>query len=248
MIPKAILFDYGGVLAEVEHPEDGPAQLVESIGALLDRVGQPMERAHILQDLMIGLRAYDGLKRAQSRMREPAEVGHREFWELVGCDWRMTARAALLAHATPLCRQLELTVIRRPARLDAAELLTCLRRAGVRTALVCNCLSGDAARDQLGRDGLAGMLDVELYSDEVGYRKPGPALLRAAMAALDVAPSDAWFVGDRIDRDVLAARRAGIETAVLFRTAAGPGTLLRGVEADHEIDQLMQLPALMGLG
>lgn len=244
---RAVLFDYGGVIAEVVSPADGPARLADHVVTLLDRAGCPMDHADVLADLEIGLRAFDGLKRSQSRTADPRETQPRELWDLVGCDWEPAARAALLASAAPLCRLLELTVIQRPARPDAAAVLTTLREAGVRTALVCNCLSGDAARDQLAQDGLTGLLDVELYSDEVGYRKPGPTLLREALTAVGVDAADAWFVGDKIDRDVLAARRAGIGTAVLMRTAAGPGTRLRGVVPDHEVDSLTELAGLLGL-
>jgi FMN phosphatase YigB (HAD superfamily) len=245
--PRAVLFDYGGVLAEVHSPADGPDRLARQVGELLCRAGCPMEHADVLADLQIGLRAFDGLKRAQSRMPDPRETTPRELWELVACDWAPAPRAAVLANATPLCRLLERTVIERPARPDAATLLALLRDSGVRTALVCNCLSGQAARDQLAEDGLSGMLDVELYSDEVGYRKPGPTLLRTALEALGVDARQSWMVGDKIDRDVLAARRVGIGTAVLVRTASGPGTRLRGVQPDHEIDALMELAPLLGL-
>jgi FMN phosphatase YigB (HAD superfamily) len=245
--PRAVLLDYGGVLAEVHSPADGADRLARHVVELLSRAGCPMAHGDVLADLETGLRAFDGLKRAQSRMADPRETSPRELWDLVACDWAPAARAVVLASATPLCRLLERTVIERPARADAARLLTLLRAAGVRTALVCNCLSGQAARDQLAEDGLSGMLDVELYSDEVGYRKPGPTLLRTALEALGVSAADAWMVGDKIDRDLLAARRAGIGTAVLMRTAAGPGTRLRAVRPDHEIDALMDLVPLLGL-
>lgn len=245
--PSAVLFDYGGVLAEVRSPADGPSRLAAHVVELLARAGCPMDQVDVLADLEVGLRAFDGLKRGQSRLPDPRETRPRELWDLVACDWEPAPRAALLASATPLCRLLERTVIERPARPDAATVLELLRSSGVRTALVCNCLSGDAARDQLDEDGLTGLLDVELYSDEVGYRKPGPTLLRTALEALGTDAADAWMVGDKIDRDVLAARRAGIGTAVLVRTASGPGTRLRGVEPDHEIDTLSELVPLLGL-
>ncbi|HET8613890.1 MAG TPA: HAD family hydrolase [Actinomycetales bacterium] len=243
--PRAVLFDYGGVIAEVASPPDGASRLAQHVVELLARAGCPLDHADVLADLQVGLRAFDGLKRAQSRMADPRETRPRELWDLIGCDWQPRQREVLLAHATPLCRLLELTVIERPARPDAAWLLTRLREHGVRTALVCNCLSGEAARDQLRRDGLEGLLDVELYSDEVGYRKPGPTLVRAALTAVGVDAGDAWFVGDKIDRDVLAARRAGVGTAVLMRTPGGAGTALRGVEPDHVVDSLTELAGLL---
>lgn len=219
---RAVLFDYGGVVGEVIKPDGGPMAMAAEICDVLDRAGASIPLADVHSDFKIGMRAYEGWKRAQSRRREPREITHREFWDLVACDWSERARAVVLASATPLVQHLELTMIKRPARADSAMVLRTLRDAGVRTGIVCNCLSGAAARQQLRLDGLDKAADVEIYSDELGQRKPGPAIAHAALAALGVAPQDAWLVGDRIDRDILAARRAGLAAAVLVGPPQAP--------------------------
>jgi FMN phosphatase YigB (HAD superfamily) len=59
---------------------------------------------------------------------------------------------------------------------------------------------------------------VQVYSDELGARKPNPAMVTAATDALGVAPADTWFVGDTLWRDTLCARRAGVGCAILVRS------------------------------
>lgn len=237
----AVLFDYGGVLGEVAKPPGGVDSVADHMIGLLQRLDCGLTRDDVAVDLALGMAAYEAFKRAQSRMLEPREITHCEFWQFVTCDWPAAARAVVDVNATPLTQRLESATIRRPAREDAVDTLTALRAAGIRTALVSNCLSGAAARDELARDHLHDLLDVSLFSDEIGLRKPGAGILLRALEALGVAPEHAWFVGDRIDRDILAARRAGVSKAILISTRAGSGTALRGVEPDVRIDQLAQL-------
>lgn len=241
----AVVFDYGGVLAEVRTPEDGFGIMAGIIRAALPST--TLTVADIETDLMFGWRAYDGWKRAQSRSRQPVELAQTAFWELVTCDWDAPERAAVAAQATVLTRELELTVIQRPASSASASVLKALRAAGIKTALASNCLSGDAARVQLSADGLLDLFDVMVFSNEIGYRKPGPLLLLHALTAVGVSPSAACFVGDRLDRDILAARRAEFQLCILKTAKTGSGTALRGVVADAVIDELGELLPLIGL-
>lgn len=244
---QAVLFDYGGVLADVIKPADGPRVMAEAIAVVVGRSGSPMSVAEIEHDLELGVRAYEGWKRALSRSDEPVEISQRQFWDLTCCDWPQPAREAVLAAAAPLSKAFDLTLIRRPARPDARAVLECLSAAGIRTGLVSNCLSGWAARQQLSSDGLDTLLDVQYFSDEFGFRKPGAAMIRAAMAALGCEPGQVWLVGDRLDRDILAGRRAGVAATVLVRTAKGAGASVRGADPDHCIFQLTELVDLLGL-
>lgn len=245
--PRAILLDYGGVLGEVEKPAGSVEAVARQLDARLERLGVSLGADAIATDLELGMAGYEGLKRSQSRSREPTEISHGEFWELVGCDWPAPARAFVRGEATSLSQLLEAATIQRPARPDAVSTLRRLRDAGVGIAVVCNCLSGAAARDELRRDGLLDLLDVALFSDEVGMRKPGTGILRLALEALGHGPDSAWFVGDRIDRDILAARRLDVGRAILIATRAGAGTPIRGVHPDHHITALREILSLAGL-
>ncbi len=90
---------------------------------------------------------------------------------------------------------------------EAAPLLSALRRRGVKVALVTNTADPLASRviefAQLGH-----LLPVRATADQVAHGKPAPDLLLAACAKLEVAPRDAWMVGDSpFDRG--AAQAAG---------------------------------------
>jgi putative hydrolase of the HAD superfamily len=63
--------------------------------------------------------------------------------------------------------------------------------------------------------------DVVIDSSVFGTEKPDPAIFRAALEALDVAPEEALFVGDLYDVDVVGARAAGMEAVLLTSTGVG---------------------------
>ncbi len=104
---------------------------------------------------------------------------------------------------------------------SAHALLESLRERGLKTGVVGNSWPDPARvlRADAERYGLAPLLDVQVWSDEVGARKPEPAIFMRALAELDVDPTDAMFVGDRLDTDVQGAASVGMSTvqALWFR-------------------------------
>lgn len=100
---------------------------------------------------------------------------------------------------------------------------------GVRTALaqlaaelqVALVTDGDPAgqRAKLAATGLGDLLSAAVFSDEIGreHRKPDPVGLRRACEALGLPPDHVVVIGDRPDKDVEAAARAGMR-AVRVRT------------------------------
>lgn len=245
--PAAILFDYGGVLTEVHHVDAGFIEVANDIMALLARHGHDADISveDVEADLRAGNAAYESWKQSQSRFMHPRELSHEDFIELVVCDWPDAARRIVLAEAALLCERFEFATLHRPAKADARDVLLALRERGIATALVCNCLAANSARRQMGIDGLTGLLDIELFSDEVGLRKPNPDFMLTALTKLDVAPAEAWFVGDKFNRDILGARRAAIGKAILMSSAAGPGRPVRAIEPDLVIDSLSDLLPLL---
>lgn len=78
---------------------------------------------------------------------------------------------------------------------DVVPFLVEVRRRGVRTALVSNCFANTT--ELLRQCGLTDLIDQAILSCDVGSAKPDPAIFRAALGSLDVAPEQAIFVDDR---------------------------------------------------
>ena len=86
-----------------------------------------------------------------------------------------------------------------------------------------------------------------VISDDIGVHKPDPAFFATVADVAGVEPARLAYVGDRVDNDIVPARRAGMR-AVLVRR--GPWGHLHAAwpeaaEAEHVVDTLIGLAALL---
>jgi len=110
---------------------------------------------------------------------------------------------------------------------SAQALLESLRARGIKTGVVANSWPDPARllRQDVEASGLAGLLDVVVFSGDVGVAKPAPGIFLRALEELEVEPNDAMFVGDRLDTDVQGAASVGMTSvqALWFRADDSPG-------------------------
>ena len=118
----------------------------------------------------------------------------------------------------------------RPAHTVLASgqaLLDSLRTRGIRTGLVANSWPdpGRVLRRDAEAFGLADRLDVLVFSQEVGVRKPAPGIFLHACRELGVEPFATMYVGDNLVTDVQGAANVGMTTvqALWFRADDTPG-------------------------
>jgi putative hydrolase of the HAD superfamily len=115
-----------------------------------------------------------------------------------------------------------------PARMLATTthaLLESLRDRGLRVGLVSNALDPPhLLHRDLEQMGVAQRLDVAVFSSEVGWRKPHPAIFERALEAVSAAPEETLFVGDTLATDVAGAAALGMHTcqALWFRADEDP--------------------------
>lgn len=141
------------------------------------------------------------------------------------------------------------------------ELLTELRGAGVRTALICDTgfSPGRVVRRLLERVGLLEHLEVQIFSDEIRAPKPHPLAFSSALEGLGVLAEGAVHVGDLRRSDIAGARAVGMGTirfrgrnddgdavaqagsALLDCTRAGCDPMCRRPEADVIVSSYAEL-------
>jgi FMN phosphatase YigB (HAD superfamily) len=123
-----------------------------------------------------------------------------------------------------------------------------LKAGAARLGIVCDIGLTPAyvVRELLARHGLLELFDDTAFSDEVGHYKPDRRIFEHALAKLGgAAPERSAHVGDRRRTDVAGAQGMGM-TAVRYMRVyddvdAGP-------EAEHVVDDLAEIPALLGAG
>ncbi|MFD0788482.1 HAD family hydrolase, partial [Micromonospora azadirachtae] len=96
-------------------------------------------------------------------------------------------------------------------RPDAVPTLARLRQRGLRTGVISDCTHELPAF--LPDLAIAPLLDVRIFSVQVGRCKPDPELYLAACRRLGLAPRECLFVGDGGSQELTGAERAGL-TAV----------------------------------
>ncbi len=113
--------------------------------------------------------------------------------------------------------------------------------------VIANQLPG--SRDRLRLFGFSRYLSVYALSDELQVAKPDKAIFSYALKAANCRPEEAVMVGDRIDNDIIPAKRLGMFTVRVLRGIFKNQRPSKGEELpDVEIDSLSDLIGLAEIG
>jgi putative hydrolase of the HAD superfamily len=109
--------------------------------------------------------------------------------------------------------------------------------------VITNWDSEDEQRRKLRHLGLDSSFRHCVVSASAGYEKPDPRIFEHALSLAEVEPTDAVFVGDRLDVDVGGAKAAGMQ-AVWFNHWGGhlDGAL---PAPDAVIERFAELPVVI---
>ena len=116
---------------------------------------------------------------------------------------------------------------------DVLPALRALSHRGLRLGLVSNTQSFDL--DFLKTTGLSSLLDDQCLSCDCGLLKPDPAIFGRAAQRLGLSPASIVMIGDRVEDDVLAARRAGLRGVLLDRGCATDSGTRTAVPVIHDL-------------
>ena len=92
---------------------------------------------------------------------------------------------------------------------EAEEILAYLKKLGYKLGVIANQSFGTAER--LEQWGLLQYIDVVAASAELGVAKPDPAIYEKAFALAGCAPEEAAMIGDRLDNDIVPAKKLGMK-------------------------------------
>ena len=98
---------------------------------------------------------------------------------------------------------------------DVAPVLTDLKEKGLILGLISN-VEQDMT-ETLTRLGLPTWLEIVVTSQDTGFNKPRPEIFREALLQAVVKPSEAIYIGDQYQVDVLGARGAGMRGILIDR-------------------------------
>lgn len=101
----------------------------------------------------------------------------------------------------------------------------------------------DTQRPRLAAAGLTDYFETIAVSGELGWAKPDTRIFAHALAALDVPPAAALYVGDSLSHDLAGAVAAGLDFC-LYRPAGSDGLTLPAEV--RVVTALSQLAAILG--
>lgn len=128
--------------------------------------------------------------------------------------------------------------------IDGAEkVLQFFKEKNLKIGLISNTIFPEEFHlRELKRFGLCRYLDAHFFSSAIGFRKPHPQIFQLALEKLKVDPSDAVFVGDRLEEDVGGAQKVGIK-GILKHHPGRDYTL--PIIPDGQVMELKDLPEMV---
>lgn len=126
---------------------------------------------------------------------------------------------------------------------DIIDTLKKLTQPGLKLGIISNTFVNACSLDKhLAEEGLLDFFDIRLYSYQFAFRKPDRRIFLEAARQLDESPENIIYVGDRLDKDIMGALKAGMR-AVLKRAYTNHGK--KPPKGTIRIEKISELPGLI---
>ena len=235
---RAVAFDYGDTLGDLRVAEQ---KLLEAYGEIRRML---VEQAHrdipeapeLIQNVTVWVMKEVGASYARHELEE---LDVLELFEraLSGLGLEVPRELAQQIHEL----EYRAVVSERTVPPENLAALDQLRERGLKLGLVSNAhFLPTLMLEDFERLGLAERMDAIVTSSQLGMRKPHPAIFERMLAALDVAPEEAMFVGDKLREDVVGPKELGMR-AVLTHQFRQEDPAHSAVQPDQVIGSLAEL-------
>lgn len=240
---EAVVFDGGGTLTPWHTIDLGEQWRVfarEVHGIAVDSAEVPEEdlaRAHELAE-----RILEAEDRAWQRTRTDQSSAHLDdVLRAAGVDPQHDRHHLALAAYR---RFWEPYTVTDPQVRPLWEALTALE---LKVGVLSNTIwSRDYHREVFARDGVLDLIDADVYSSEIHVTKPHAEAFRTVCSALDVDPTNAVYVGDRLFEDVLGPQEVGMRAIwVPHSDIPRDQQVAVDVTPDAVVDELVEVEAVV---
>lgn len=125
----------------------------------------------------------------------------------------------------------------------AVETLKYFKEKGYKLGLVSNTIfPGRFHLIELKRFGLFPYLDSILFSSEVGYKKPHPAIFIQCLERLKMEADQSVFIGDKLIEDVGGAKNVGMKGILKYKEGRD---YTASITPDGTVRNLAELPGMI---
>ena len=238
MTVRAVFFDMGGTIETFGwNPElrlqqtAGIQQRLVNAGIYLDLTDQ-----QLFEIISAGLDAYH-----QESLLTMNELSPQRVWnEYIFSDYPVDQKK-LASIAEDLMFFIETHYYQRAMRPEVPGVLEAIHKLGLKIGLISNVNSRSQVPANLELYGIRHYFDPIVLSSVFGRRKPDPSIFHHAARLAGVPTSTCVYVGDRIARDIVGARKAGFQLAVQIQHDFNHGEEDDGAKPDAIISNLSEL-------
>lgn len=235
---KAIFFDMGGTLDTFYYTPEYRKSNINLVRDTLRKADILTQISDLELSKMItrGASAYLKWNMESNKELKPAEIWSRFFLK----DLRLTTEdLAVIAEELALIYETRLFV--RELRSEIPSVLQKISSMGLKIGCISNTQSRTQVPTNLKEYGIIQYFDPIILSSVYGRRKPDPAIFYYAARQANVPTGACVYVGAKINRDILGARRAGFRLAVQIRHSFSNDEPDDGPAPDAVIDNMREL-------
>ena len=206
MVIKAIGFDFFGTLVDAK----------ADVNLCIESLHQRLCEHQIQIRLEEFLQAYRTVTADYRRIRQEThkEVNNR-VWvaeTIKKFGYTLTPDSPVIVEAVDAYFSPWILTLQKDALPTLSEL-----RKNFRTGLISNFTDTNYIYRSLKDLGLSDSFDCVIVSEEVGWRKPHPAIFKKFLETLNVKAEETLFVGDELESDIYGAKEMGMKTAQIVR-------------------------------
>ena len=244
---KTVFFDMGGTIDTYWYSSEMRIGVTPGLQKLLSSHGIDLHLTDFqLYELVTGgMARYHQWRLASCEELSPYRVWHDYILREYPDEF-----SRLASIADELMVWLETHYYQRQMRPEIPSVLEAIQKMGYKIGLISNVNSLGQVPYSLKQYGIQDYFNPIVLSSAYGRRKPDPSIFHYAARLSNTPTSECVYIGDRIARDILGAKRAGYKLAIQIQHDFAHGEsdvgaipdlivndmhgLLRVLQAEHE--------------
>lgn len=238
MTIRAVFFDMGGTLQTFGYTPELRLAVIPGLREflVLSGIDLPLDDQALYQLVSNGLARYH-----EWSVKTMTELSPQRVWKEYILNEHLIDSALTAEVAEELMLYIDTHFYHREMRPEMPAVLEVLQQMGLKIGLISNVCSRGQVPLNLDEYGLRHYFNPIVLSSEYGRRKPDPAIFHYAARLANVPTSECLYVGDRIARDIVGARKAGFRYAIQIRHDFEHGEPDEGAAPDAVIDSMTEL-------
>jgi putative hydrolase of the HAD superfamily len=238
MTIQTVFFDMGGTIETFWYTRELRLKATPGLRLLLNEAGinLPLDDEKLLDLVSAGLKRYHELC-----IQQLDEYSTYRVWSEFILNGIPFDAEKLADQSEALMFYIETQFYQRSMRPEIPGVLETIQKMDLKIGLISNVNSRGQVVFNLEKYGLANYFDPVICSSQFGRRKPDPAIFHYAARLADTPTSQCLYVGDRIARDIVGARKAGFRLAIQIQHDFEHGEEDNGAIPDAVIENMTEL-------